>query len=124
MDYDFPETAGNFISPTGRSPSFFRGVGIPPTRREYTGNLTVGGHNFRDVALGSGGMSARKHIYYMPAEWRIENVKLFKHEHFGQKIQLPSGSQTWLENPSLIYIYIIYIYTIYIIYDIYNIRYI
>ena len=114
MDYDFPETAGNSISPTGRSPSFFRGVGIPPTRREYTGNLTVGGHNFRDVALGSGGMSARKHIYYMPAEWRIENVKLFKHEHFGQKIQLPSGSQTWLENPSLIYI----------IYNIYNIQYI
>ena len=112
MDYDFPETAGNFISPTGRSPSFFRGVGIPPTRREYTGNLTVGGHNFRDFALGSGGMSARKHIYYMPAEWRIENVKLFKHEQAsgGQKIQLPSGSQTWLENPSLIYI----IYTIYI----------
>jgi len=31
--YDFPETVGNVIIPTDElTPSFFRGVGIPPTR--------------------------------------------------------------------------------------------
>ena len=34
MDFfDFPETIGNVVIPTDElTPSFFRGVGIPPTR--------------------------------------------------------------------------------------------